>query len=366
MSRTFTNAALLGTDGMAWRDIVVRDGLIEAIVPTGNGPRGHATDLGGAIVSVPMCDLQVNGGGGLMLGDCRSVADLRTIADAHLRDGVPQILPTLISDSSEEIARLGALIEEGSDAGLTGLLGLHLEGPHITRPGAHDPAMMRPLTDADLAAYVALRSRVGILKITVAPDLVPPATITRLTDAGIIVALGHSNCDAATARAAVKAGARTATHLFNAMSGLDHRAPGLALAALEHGTFGLIADGIHVHPDMLRLAGHHMRGAYLVSDAMAVAGTTDTGFTLGGRRIARAHNRLTLDDGTLAGADLTLAHAVEVMARSTDLPRAECIAMATCAPRALIGLPSDLRVGDAALFQIWQDAKTPDLHLPGD
>lgn len=364
MSQTFTNAALLSPDGLHWRDIVVSEGVIETILPTGEAPRDGATDLGGAIVSVPMCDVQVNGGGGLMLGECQTVADLATIANAHLNDGVPHILPTLISDSCEEIARVSALIEEGSEAGIWQIKGLHLEGPHLTRPGAHDLAMLRPMTDDDIATYIDIKARTGILKLTLAPELVAPETIEKLTKAGIIIALGHTNCDSATARAAFAAGACTATHLFNAMTGLDHRAPGLALAALEHGTFGLIADGVHVHPDMLRLASQHARGAYLVSDAMAVAGTGHEYFTLSGRKITRTQGRLTLEDGTLAGADLTLARAVEVMACSTDLPRADCIAMATRAPRALIGLPPDLEIGAPAAFQIWRYDAAPELHLP--
>lgn len=150
-----------------------------------------------------------------------------------------------------------------------------------------------------------------------------------MTAPGIVVALGNTNCYAATARDAFQAEARTATHLFNAMSGHDHRASGLAAAALQHGTFGLIADGIHAHPDMLRLASQHAKGSYLVRDAMAVARTQDTQFTLSGRKTTRTDRRLTLADGTLVGADLTLVCALEVMGNATDQPRATCIAMAT-------------------------------------
>lgn len=164
MTDVFTKAAQLHADGLAWRDIVVRDGVIDAVLPTGEAPRDGATDLGGTIVSVPMCDVQVNGGGGLMLGDCKTVADLKRMADAHLADGVPHILPTLISDTVEQIAHIVTLIEQARADGVWQILGLHLEGPHITQLGAHDPAMLRPLTEADLARCIALKPRFGILK----------------------------------------------------------------------------------------------------------------------------------------------------------------------------------------------------------
>ncbi len=362
--KTFANAALLGPEGLAWRDIVVRGGVIEAVVPCDTQRRGEVEDLGGQIVSPGMVDVQINGGGGLMLGDCASVADLATMAQAHLSDGVPMILPTLISDTREQVTRVAALVAEAQAQGHWQIAGLHLEGPHITRLGAHDRDKLRPLEAADLALYARIATEVGCLKITLAPELVPPETIAALVAAGVVVSLGHTNCTAATARAAFKAGAATATHLYNAMSGLDHREPGLALAAMEHGRFGLIADGVHVHPDMLRLAAGFAQGAYLVSDAMAPAGTQAEGFDMGGRWIARKDGRLTLADGTLAGADLTMARAVEVMAQATPLPRADIIAMATIRPRALLGMPTALEPGQPALFHLWPTDAAPRLHLP--
>ncbi|WP_224814633.1 N-acetylglucosamine-6-phosphate deacetylase [Hasllibacter sp. MH4015] len=363
MRHVFANAALIGAQDMHWRDLVVEGGCIADIVAAGDGTGDTREDLGGQIVSPPMFDVQVNGGGGLMLGACRDVADLRAMAEAHLHDGVPHILPTLISDTAAEIARIADLIEEARRAGLWQIRGLHLEGPHLTRPGAHDPAMLRPLTDDDLALYARVKGQVGRLKLTIAPELVPPERIAALCAEGIIVALGHSGCDSATARTAFDAGAVAATHLFNAMSGLDHRAPGLALAALERGSFGLIADGVHVHPDMLRLAARHGAAAYLVSDAMAVAGTDHAVFALGGRRITRQDGRLTLEDGTLAGADLTLARAVAVMEAATALPRDAVIRMATTTPRALMGIAPDLAPGDPAVFHAWPEGAAPRLHL---
>jgi len=358
----FRNLRLLGPDGLRPCDLRLAGGRIAAIAEAGSMAGGE--DLRGQILSPPMLDVQVNGGGGLMLGDCHNVDDLRIMAGAHLDDAVPHLLPTLITDTRQEIARIGNLVAKARAEGVWQILGLHLEGPHLTRAGAHDPEKLRPLQQEDFDLYKRIKAQVGHLKLTLAPEMVPPETISALTEAGIIIALGHTNCASATAEAAFQAGAKTATHLFNAMSGLDHRAPGLAAAALEHGTFGLIADGVHVHPAMLRLAMTHARRAYLVSDAMAVAGTDLPGFDLGGRAISRQDGRLALTDGTLAGADLTLQRAVEVMVQKVGVPVAQAIAMATVTPRQLLGLPVELCPGDPALFHIW-DGPNPRLHLPG-
>ncbi len=365
MTILYLNAAVMTPQGLEARDIHVRDGRIAAFYPSGEEHRARKTmDLQGQLVTPPMCDLQVNGGGGLMLGACQSVEDLRQIVDAHQSDGVAHILPTLISDTEEQIIRIADLVAAARRDGLWQIQGLHLEGPHLTRAGAHDPDMFRPLEMADLALYREIAAKVGRLMITLAPELVPVETIAELTRAGIIVALGHSECDSETAWAAFDAGAHCATHLFNAMSGLDHRHPGLAAAALARGTFGLIADGIHVHPDMLRLAGRHHSGAFLVSDAMAVAGTDLDQFHLNGRRIERRDGRLTLEDGTLAGADLTLARAVDIMTRASGLPRVQVISMATQVPAALLGQPKGLTIGRRAVFQAWPTRGKPRLHLP--
>ena len=286
-------------------------------------------------------DLQVNGGGGIMLNEAPSVASLRQMAEAHARIGVTTILPTLITDRPEIVA---AAIDAVAAGGVPGVAGLHLEGPHLalSRKGAHDGGLIRAMTAADLAALIAAAARLPVLKVTLAPEAATPGQIAALAWAGVLVSLGHTEARLDACRAATEAGARCVTHLFNAMSQMTGRAPGCVGAALEDGRLsaGIIADGHHVDPVMVRLARRAKRGPgrmFLVSDAMAVAGTDLRGFDLGGRAVTRRGGRLTLADGTLAGADLDLARAVRNMVDWDAADEAEALAMAMSVPAALIG-----------------------------
>lgn len=294
--------------------------------------------LGPGIVAPGLVDLQVNGGGGVMLGDA-DAEDLRRIALAHRALGTTAFLPTLITDTPD---RTRAVIELVAATSARGVAGLHLEGPHLDprRKGAHDAALIRPMTEADLDLYLEAAARLSCLKITLAPEAATPAQITALAEAGVHVALGHTNCTAAAATTAETAGARLVTHLFNAMSQMQGRAPGLVGAALASDRLraGIIADGLHVDPVSLIAALRALgRRAYLVTDAMAVAGTDLDRFTLGGREILRREGRLTLADGTLAGADLTLPRAMTLIAK-LGLPMEEALALATSRPAEALGL----------------------------
>ncbi|NKX46079.1 N-acetylglucosamine-6-phosphate deacetylase [Roseibacterium sp. KMU-115] len=328
----------------------VTAGVVEEVRP--RRPDETATDLSRdgtrALVCPGFLDLQVNGGAGLLTGDCTTPADLSRLAAAHRAGGTLGLLPTLISDSPATTARVIDLVAATRDPAI---LGLHLEGPHLTIAGAHDPAMLRPLTDADLALYRDAARRLPHLLITLAPEQVTPARIAALAEAGVHVSLGHSGSSYAQATAAYAAGASHATHLFNAMSGLHHREPGMVGAALDHADWiGLIADGHHVHDAALRLA-HAARpeSLILVTDAMAVAGTDATRFTLAGRQITRAGGRLTLADGTLAGADITMIAAVRHMAEATGAPLAAILPLAFDTPhRMLTGRPNRIEPGAPA------------------
>jgi N-acetylglucosamine-6-phosphate deacetylase len=225
-----------------------------------------------------------------------------------------------------------------------GFLGLHLEGPHLDRrrKGAHDPALIRPMTAEDLAALQEAARRLPALLVTLAPESATPAQVAALAGAGAVVSIGHSDTGIAAARAAFAAGARCVTHLFNAMSQLGNREPGLVGAALDADGVraGLIADGIHVAPESMRAALAAKRGAdgiFLVTDAMPVAGTDLTEFALNGRRILRRDGRLTLADGTLAGADVDFAASIRTLVAAVGVPLDRALAMATALPAAVIG-----------------------------
>ncbi len=333
-AQIFTGAAIFdGTRLHPGARLRVEDGHVA------NAGQGSEVRLDGGILAPGFLDLQVNGGGGRMVDGSVTADWLAEMCDIHARLGSTGILPTLITDTPEATARV---IEAGLEAArrkTPGFLGLHLEGPHLDprRKGAHDPALIRPMTDADLTRLLAASQLLPSLMLTVAPESVTAGQISMLAGAGVIVSLGHSDCTSATAHAAVLAGARCVTHLFNAMSQLGNREPGLVGAALTAGVHaGLIADGIHVAPETMRVALAASDRLFLVSDAMAASGSDLTEFALNGRRILRRNGRLTLEDGTLAGADLTLPQAVAVL-RRLGTPAEVAFAMGSSRPAACLG-----------------------------
>jgi N-acetylglucosamine-6-phosphate deacetylase len=308
----------------------------------GPGP-GDEVRLDGGILAPGFLDLQVNGAGGRMVdGSCTAdwLADMCAI---HARLGATGIIPTLITDTAEATARVIAAGIEAARRQVPGFLGLHLEGPHLDprRKGAHDPDLIRPMTEADVIRLLDAAAGLPSLMVTLAPESANPEQIGRLAAAGVIVSLGHSDCSHEAAVRAMGAGASCVTHLFNAMSQLGNRDPGLVGAALTGPVHaGLIADGIHVAPQTIRVAMAASDKLFLVSDAMAAAGSRLTEFTLNGRRILRRGGSLRLEDGTLAGADLTLPQAVAVMV-GLGTPLETALAMATSRPA------DCLRRGDA-------------------
>jgi N-acetylglucosamine-6-phosphate deacetylase len=335
-------------DGAEWhRDaaVVMQGGTIRAVASPSDIPAGTAVqDLGGGMLVPGYVDLQVNGGDGLMLNDAPEPETLRRMAQAHARLGATSILPTLITDTPEVTAAAVAAVCAAVAESVPGIIGLHLEGPHLDprRKGAHDPALIRPMQRQDLDALLAAAHALPVLMVTLAPEAADHGQIAALTRAGAVVSLGHTDADFATCRAAFDAGARCVTHLFNAMRQLGNREPGVVGAALADGrvSAGLIADGIHVHPAAMGAALRAKAGpgeVFLVSDAMAVAGTDLDGFRLNGRRIGRRDGRLTLADGTLAGADLDLTTALRVLCRDVGLPLGHALRMATAVPARVAG-----------------------------
>jgi N-acetylglucosamine-6-phosphate deacetylase len=306
---------------------------------------GHTIDLAGDILFPGFVDLQVNGGAGILFNTDPSTATLRRIAAAHRSLGVTAFLPTLITDTAEKTRAAIAAVEDALREGVPGIAGLHLEGPHLSvaRKGAHDPDLIRPMEAEDLDTLLRATETLPLLKVTVAPETVSEDQVKTLARAGVLVSLGHSDADYETCRRYFAAGASCVTHLFNAMSQLGNREPGLVGAALASGeaSAGLIADAVHVHPESIRTAWKAKTGPgriFLVSDAMAVAGSDLTEFELGGRLIKRKNGILTLADGTLAGADLDLAKAVRTMVEKVGIDIACALQASTSIPAGLIGL----------------------------
>jgi N-acetylglucosamine-6-phosphate deacetylase len=359
--KVFTGARIF--DGEHWHDsaaLIVDDAGVKRIAPADETGAFDAVRLDGGMLVPGFLDLQVNGGGGILLNDDPTVEGLRTICAAQAPYGVTALLPTLITDTRDITASTLAAGIAAAERGVPGFLGLHLEGPHLSlaRKGAHDPALIRPMDDADLEALIAARPRLPNLLATVAAETVDPQQISRLSAAGIVVSIGHSDAGYEAVEAAAAAGATMVTHLFNAMSQIGNREPGVAGAAISDGRLhaGLIADGIHVHPATIALALRGKQGPariFLVTDAMAVAGTDLTSFPLNGRTIHRANGALRLDDGTLAGADLAMIDAIRFMHRTIGLSLEESLRMATAYPAEAIGVSARhgrLGQGSAADF----------------
>ncbi|WP_029007703.1 N-acetylglucosamine-6-phosphate deacetylase [Azospirillum halopraeferens] len=331
-------------DGVA---VLVEHGRIAAVVPVAEVP-AHAArrDLGneaeGAILAPGFIDLQVNGGGGILFNDRPDVAAIAAIAAAHRRFGTTGLLPTFITDARDKRRAAVAAVRAAMDAGVPGVLGIHLEGPHIAVPrrGVHDARHIVPPDTEDLALMTGLPGR---SLVTLAPETVPDDIIRALAAAGVRVAAGHTDATAERMRSAVAAGVTLVTHLFNAMSPLQGREPGAVGAALTEDAVrcGIIVDGHHVHDACIRLA-HRAKppgGLFLVTDAMPPAGAPpDSGFTLYGDSVTVRDGRCVSADGRLAGSALDMASAVRNAVRRVGIPADEALRMASTYPAAALGL----------------------------
>jgi N-acetylglucosamine-6-phosphate deacetylase len=322
-------------------------------------------DLAGQLLLPGFIDVQVNGGGGLLFNDAPSVATLRGIAAAHRRYGSTGLLPTLISDRRETMFAALAAVDEAIAQGVPGILGIHLEGPFLSpaRRGIHNAQWFRQPDLDDLSA-IAARHR-GVVMLTLAPEQVELAAIRQLSNAGVIVLAGHTHADYATTRAALDAGLRGFTHLYNAMTPLGSREPGVVGAALDDPASwcGLIVDGQHVHPASLRVAiAAKPRGkCVLVTDAMPPVGADQPSFVLNGETIRVIDGVCQNAAGTLAGSALDMASAVRNTVQLLGLPLEEAARMASAYPAAWLGLEQQqgqLVAGQRADFAVLDDALT--------
>jgi N-acetylglucosamine-6-phosphate deacetylase len=338
-------------DSQTWHDdaaLLIEFGHVAGIVSRDGIPaNAQRVELDGGALVPGFIDLQVNGGGGVLFNNDPTVSGIRAICEAHVQFGTTALLPTLITDTAEvNVAAIAAGVAAHNER-VPGFLGLHLEGPHLSlaRKGTHDPALIRPMDEADLARLVKAAQTLPNLICTVAPETVTAEQIAALSNAGAVVSVGHSDTSYDRASSAFAAGASMVTHLFNAMSQLGNREPGVVGAVLDRpGVFaGLIADGIHVHPASIGAALRAKRGPgriFLVTDAMSQTGTDIQSMTLNGRTITRADGALRLADGTLAGADLDMIDAVNFMVETIGLPVEEALRMASLYPAEAMGISS--------------------------
>lgn len=349
MRQALRNGRVLTGRGFLERHVVLLDGThIEGVVAEDDARVSGATpvDLAGCWLLPGFIDTQVNGGGGVQFNEHPSVESIRAIGRAHRRFGTTGFLPTLISDDADVMARAIAAVEAGIAAGVPGLLGIHIEGPFLneTRKGVHDAAKFRLLDEEALTLLSSMRA--GLTLVTLAPEVTAPGMIARLTKAGVLVSAGHSDAGHARIGVALGEGLRGFTHLFNAMSQMTAREPGVVGAALEdpHSWCGIIVDGRHVDPATLRVAlrAKCRERFMLVTDAMACVGTEQRAFCLQGRRIEVRDSVCLDEDGVLAGSALDMARAVRNSIEFLGLELDQAVNMASLQPAEFLGLGTSL------------------------
>ena len=323
--------------------LVLGDGTIRDIVADDAIPAGaRITRLSGGTLAAGFIDLQVNGGGGVMFNDAPTMATIAAIGRAHRAFGTTGFLPTLISGPRDDMVRAISAVCEALDQAMPGVLGIHFEGPHINlaRRGAHDERAIAPLGDDDIDLQTSLGA--GRTLVTLAPESVEPVHIGALVACGVIVAAGHTEADARAFDMA-EPELTGVTHLFNAMSPLGHRELGAAGAALTRDSLAcsIIADGAHVHWDVLRLAWRAKPTGklFLVTDAMAPVGAPALEeFSLGDERVRVVDGCLRTADGRLAGSLLDMGQAMRNCVAHAGIPLAEALAMAAAYPADFLGL----------------------------
>lgn len=360
-------------DGESWQvgsALLIDRNKVVGLAPCSEVPtHAHLVKVDGRLLAPGFIDLQVNGGGGVLLNENPTMAGIETICSSHAKFGTTSLLPTLITDTRDVTMRALAAGVAARQRAVPGYLGLHMEGPHLSleKRGAHDANLIRLMNSDDLAQLLAHADEVGVLLTTIAPENVTQEQVSRLSEGGVIISLGHTNASYETSIRYAEAGATLVTHLFNAMSALGNREPGLVGATLDLGSLssGIIVDGVHVDPASLRVAIRAKRRPghlFVVTDAMSTIGTDMKSFTLNGRRINRDNGRLTLSDGTLAGADIDMISSVRQLRSTSGLPLEDVLKMASLYPAEAVGVSDRkgfLKEGYDADFVVL----TPELDL---
>ncbi|SFN51592.1 N-acetylglucosamine-6-phosphate deacetylase [Cohaesibacter marisflavi] len=353
MTQILMHARLFDGDQFhAGKAVTLEDGRISSIIDSPNKLGGYEPhDLTGLVLAPGFVDAQVNGGGGVMLNADTTLPQLEAMADAHRAYGTTSMLPTLISDAWPAMEHVAHLIELahrhwGEDRSLSAIKGVHFEGPYLNaaRKGVHPEEQLRPVDDraVDLMTHPDL----GVRLITVAPEKVGPGFIRECVHQGALVSAGHTAGSYQDMTAAIRAGLRGFTHLFNAMTPMGSREPGVVGAALDDPDTwcGLIADGFHVHPASMRNAiKTKPRGkVMLVTDAMASVGSDEAAFTLHDQTVTVQDGRCQLKDGTLAGSALTMIGAVRNVVELIGLPLSEALRMASRYPASFMRMDTSL------------------------
>ena len=332
-------------DGQSYIDdqvLTISDGKIIAF----DSNTSEVDDVLEGFVVPGFIDLQVNGGGGALFNDSPSLKNIQTIITAHSKFGTTAMLPTLITDKITVMEKAADAMAEAIAEKVPGIIGIHFEGPHLSvaKKGAHVEEHIRPISSQEWT--VLERKDIGQILVTLAPETVNAEDITRMVSLGIKVCLGHTNADFKTAQKALDAGADGFTHLYNAMSPIQGRKPGVTGCAFlnDQASCGLIVDGHHVDYDSCKLALKIKPAGsiFLVTDSMPPVGTTDVEFDLVGKKVRLENGKLTSTTGELAGSVLDMATAVENTHLGLKIPLDEALRMASKYPANYIN-QSDVR-----------------------
>jgi len=338
------------TDGglVEGRSVLIERGRIIDVVDSSDPRCGQAEqrDLRGNLLLPGFIDSQVNGGGGVLFNDAPSVEVIREIGRAHRKFGTTGFLPTLISADLDVVAKAIEAVQNALTLGVPGVLGIHIEGPflNVERKGIHDPEKIRELDPSAVSLLTSLRG--GRTLVTLAPEMTTPDMIKRLVVAGVVVSAGHTNATYSQIQGALHQGMTGFTHLFNAMSQLTGREPGVVGAALDDpdSWCGIIVDGEHTDPVVLRISMRSKRHDrfMLVTDAMPSVGTDNKSFDLQGRKIRVSGNLCLDEDGRLAGSNIDMASCVRNAISMLGLPLPEAVRMASRYPAEFLGLGQEL------------------------
>ncbi|CAV19424.1 N-acetylglucosamine-6-phosphate deacetylase [Vibrio atlanticus] len=335
-----------GSDVLTDHAVVIENELIKKVCPISELPEGiEVRDLNGANLSPGFIDLQLNGCGGVMLNDEITAETMQIMHEANLKSGCTSFLPTLITSSDEDMRAVITAAREYHNQYQNQSLGLHLEGPYlnVAKKGIHSVDHIRK-SDSEMIELICENSDL-VAKVTLAPELNDPEHIERLHKAGVVVSIGHTNATYAEARQSFESGITFATHLFNAMTPMVGREPGVVGAIYDTPEVyaGIIADGFHVDYANIRIA-HKIKGEklVLVTDATAPAGADMEYFIFVGKKVYYRDGKCVDENGTLGGSALTMIEAVQNTVEHAGIALDEALRMATLYPATAIGVESKL------------------------
>ena len=335
-----------GSDVLTDHAVVIENELIKKVCPISELPEGiEVRDLDGANLSPGFIDLQLNGCGGVMLNDEITAETMQIMHKANLKSGCTSFLPTLITSSDEDMRAVITAAREYHNQYQNQSLGLHLEGPYlnVAKKGIHSVDHIRK-SDSEMIELICENSDL-VAKVTLAPELNDPEHIERLHKAGVVVSIGHTNATYAEARQGFESGITFATHLFNAMTPMVGREPGVVGAIYDTPEVyaGIIADGFHVDYANIRIA-HKVKGEklVLVTDATAPAGADMEYFIFVGKKVYYRDGKCVDENGTLGGSALTMIEAVQNTVEHAGIALDEALRMATLYPATAMGVEDKL------------------------